>query len=215
MLFRTFAVYLQLGVNMTWLETLQQIAPLTVVTAILLFVAKEITEAIRRYKGRARKAQAIRTLLIEEMELNNWSIKTLRHILTIIESWPEIDPGVKFFVRIDASGKLHFRRRESDGDMGGSAIPDIHRKHFDKFLPELAEVDKRLFEEARKGYEKLSELEHVRTSLIANLAEEDPDENHLDGFSSYALHVIDDVERRMSNLYVYCAGRPFEKVRIR
>lgn len=204
-----------LGVNMTWLETLQQFAPLTVVTAIVLFVAKEITEAVRRYRGRARKAGAIRTLLIEEMELNNWSMKTLRGILKDIESRPEIDPDVEFFVRIDASGKLHFRHRGSDGSSGGSAIPDIHRKYFDRFLPELAEVDKRLFEKARKGYEKLSELEHVRTSLIANLAEEDPDEKHLNGFSSYALCVIDDVEQRMGNLYVYCAGQPFEKARLR
>lgn len=200
---------------MTWLETLQQIAPLTVVTAIVLFVAKEITEAIRRHKSRARKASAIRTLLVEEMELNNWSIKSFRHILNDIASRPEVDPDATFFVRTDASGKLHYRYRDSDGGSGGSPIPDVHRNHFDKFLPELAEVDKLLFEEARKGYEKLSELEHVRTSLIANLAEDDPDEKHLDGFSSYALRVIDDVEGRMSNFYVFCSGRPFEKARLR
>jgi hypothetical protein len=200
---------------MTWLEALQQIAPLTVVTAIVLFVAKEIAEAIRRYKSRARKASAIRTLLIEEMELNNWTIKSLRSILKDIESRPAIDPDVTFLVRTDASGKLHYRHRDSDGSGGGSSIPDVHRKHFDKFLPELAEVDKLLFEQARKGYEKLSDLEHVRTSLIANLAEEDPDEKHLEGFPSYALRVIDDVEARMSNLYVFCSGRPFEKARLR
>ena len=200
---------------MTLLDTLQQFAPVTVVSAIVLFVAKEITEAIRRYKARARKAGAIRTLLIEEMELNNWSMNLLRRILKDIESRPEIDPDVEFFVRADASGKLHFRHRNSDGSSGGSVIPDIHREYFDKYLLELAEVNKRLFEEARKGYEKLSELAHVRSSLIANLAEKDPDEKHLDGFPSYALPVIDDVEQRMSNLYIYCSGRPFEKARLR
>lgn len=204
-----------LGINMTWLETLQQIAPLTVVTAIVLFAAKEITEAVRRYKSRARKASAIRTLLIEEMELNNWAIKSLRSILKDIESRPEIDPDVTFCVRTDASGKIHFRHHDLYGSGGGSPIPDIHRKHFDKFLPDLAEVDKLLFEEARKGYEKLGDLEHVRTSLIANLAEENPDEKHLDGFPYYALRVIDDVEERMSKFYVFCSGRPFEKARLR
>ena len=198
-----------------WLETLQKIVPLTVVTAIVLFAAKEIAEAIRRYKSRARKASAIRMLLVEEMELNNWSIKSFRSILKDIESRLELGLDVVFFVRTDASGKLHYRHRDSNGSGGGSPIPDVHRKHFDKFLPELAEVDKQLFEEARKGYEKLSDLAHVRTSLIANLAEEEPDERHLDGFSSYALRVIDDVEERMGNLYVFCSGRPFEKARLR
>lgn len=200
---------------MTWLETLQNIAPLTVVTAITLFVAKEIAEAIRRRNSRARKASAIRTLLIEEMELNNWAIRSLRSILVDIESRPAGDPDVSFSVRTDATGKLHFRHRDADGRGGGSPIPDIHRKHFDKFLPELAEVDKWLFEEARKGYEKLGDLEHVRTSLISNLAEEDPAEKHLEGFPSYALGVIDDVESRMSKLYVFCSGQPFAKARLR
>ena len=201
---------------MTWLEGLERLAPLTVVTAIVLFVIKEVIEAVRRQQSRARKTGAIRILLIEEMELNNWTIKSLRSTLKAIDDQMESDPEPEFYLRKDASGAVHYRYRTSTGSGGGSSIPQVHRKHFDAFLPELAEIDKLLFEEARKGYERIGQLEHVQSSLIAHLAEDDPDEKmHLQGFPSYALRVIDDVESRMSAFYVSCSGRPFEKIRLR
>lgn len=200
---------------MTWLETLQQIAPLTVVTAIALFVAKEVTEGIRRYKSRSRKASAIRILLVEEIERNNYSIHSLRHILRGTQGWAELDPRVTFSLRTDASGRLHYRRNESDGGYAQSPMPNVHRKHFDRFLPDLAEVDSELFEQARKGYEKLAELDHIRNSLIALLAEKDLGDRDLEGFSQYALHVIQDVEMGLGSLYTFCTGNSLEKKRMR
>ncbi len=201
---------------MTWFEGLERLVPLTVVTAIVLFVIKEVIEVVRRQQSRARKTSAIRTLLIEEMELNNWTIKSLRSTLEAIDNQMESDPQTEFYLKKDASGAFHYRYRISTGGDGGASIPHVHRKHFDAFLPELAEVDKRLFEEARKGYERIGQLEHVRSRLIAHLAEDDPDEKmHLQGFPSYALQVIDDVESQMSAFYVFCSGRPFEKIRLR
>lgn len=201
---------------MTWLEIVEKFAPLTVVTAVILFVAREVIEGVRRYRSRARKAKAIRILLVEELELNKWAIQSLRNILKGIASEMEFDPKSEFHLKRDASGGVHYRCRRSDGGGGGSAIPDIHRKHYDAFLPDLAEVDKVLFEEARKGYEGIGQLEHVRNSLVAHLAEDDPEEQcHLQGFPSYGLRVLDDVEKQMGALYVFCSGRPYEKGRLR
>lgn len=201
---------------MTLLEALEKFAPLTVFTAIVLFVAKEVIEGIRRYKSRARKADAIRVLLIEELELNKWTIQSLRSTLKGIAGEMAVDSQSQFYLKRDASGRVHYRCRRSDGGVGGSAIPDVHRKHFDAFLPELAEVDKMLFEEARKGYGRIGQLEHVRNSLIAHLAEDDQDEQcHLQGFPSYGLQILDDVEKQMSAFYVFCSGRPFDKARLR
>lgn len=205
---------------MPWLEVIEKFAPLTVVTAIILFVAKEISEAIRRSRGRARKAKAIRILLVEELELNKGAIKTLRNILKGIVSQSEFDfetnTKSEFYLRRDASGGIHYRCRRSDGGDSWSEIPNIHRKHFDAFLPEIAEVDRVLFEKARKGYERIGELEHLRNSLIARLDENDPDECFpLHGFASWGLGVLDDVEKQMSAFYVFCSGRPFVKARIR
>lgn len=201
---------------MMWLEVIEKFAPLTVATAVILFVARELIESVRRYRSRARKAEAIRTLLVEELELNKWAIGSLKNILKEIASEMEFDSESKFLLKRDASGGVHYRCRRSDGGGGGSAIPDVHRKHYDAFLPDLAEVDRVLFEEARKGYEGIGQLEHVRNSLVAYLAEDEPDERcHLQGFPSYGLGVLDKVERKMGALYVFCCGRPYEKARLR
>lgn len=194
---------------MAWAQTIEQLVPLTVLTAVVLFVTKETIEAIRRYKGKSRKAAAIQALLVEEMELNYRTIKSLRVILETIQRETEKDRETEFWLKTDASGASHFRfRRPETTGSSGTAIPRVHRDHFDTFLPELAEIDKALFKHVREGYEPIGELEHVRRSLIALLAEEDPDEKHLDGFTQYGLKVLQGVEERMRKLYLLAPARP-------
>ena len=204
---------------MTWLQTVDKLFPLTVLAAVVLFVAKEIIEAIRRRGDKARKARAIKGLLIEEIELNHWTIGSLRDTLETIEQQHKDDPSTEFALKVDASGGTHFRsyRPDQKGGAGsGRAIPLVHRKQFDTFLPALAELDKSLFEQVRNGYSRIGDLEHIRSSLIAYLAEEDPAEKrHLIAFPSYGLRVLREVDEAIRPLYKSFAGKELQKARIR
>lgn len=201
---------------MSWYQSLDPIAPLTVIVAISIFVLKELIESLRRYKARARKADLIRSLIIEELELNKWTITSLKRILEEIKSSIDGDPGSQFLLKRDASGGIHFRRIRSDGGVGGSAIPDVNRKNFDRFIIDLAEVDKNLFDKVRMGYAQIGDLAHIRNSLVAYLSEEESDKQFLlRGFPSYGLETLASIESKMATLYVFCSGKPFETARLR
>ncbi len=69
--------------------------PATVIVAIILFFVKELLEVNRRRKANARKRLAIRRLVADEIERNNWTIKRLREGISELEQATEELKGTK------------------------------------------------------------------------------------------------------------------------
>jgi hypothetical protein len=199
--------------QMTWVQYIESFAPVTVVAAVVLFVAKEGVEVVRRYRARQRKLKAIKVLLTEELERNYWALTTLTDTLKTIGK--HIDHEGVFFIRSDATGNLHFRYSARDVGEGGNSIPDVHTEHFDEFLPQVAELDEKFFGQMREGYKLMPELLHIRDSLVAYVSETDPAEKRLDGFYQYGLRVLSDVETQIKPLYKSITGEELVKSRVR
>lgn len=67
------------------MERLAPLFPVTVVAAVVLFVAREVVEDIKRRRANARKGRAFRTLLARECELNHLAHKRLTEALLKIQ----------------------------------------------------------------------------------------------------------------------------------
>lgn len=194
------------------------IIPITVVAAIVIFVAKEVIEGFRRHSANQRKVQALRALLARECELNLWTIKTLRRILLPF-SKPD-DPTVPMSLSVErTSGGLPYVKVVSgDGEYEAHmGIPSVHRELMSKFLLDIATLDKLLFSFMEPAYDELAEVEHVRESLINinDKPEQIAARDFVRGFAQYAVDVLQDAERKLGALYVHCTGKPLEQHRLR
>jgi hypothetical protein len=197
------------------MESLLSLLPVTVVVAVALFALKEVIEGIRRYRGDRRKKKALRMLLARECELNHWTIKCIRHIVETIRD--ESEDGAEFEFIFPKSGKVLFRVKYPDSEYkSGSVLVETHREVMDKNLLEVATLDKKLYSALQPAYDAVTELDHVRQSLIYFVdPEDDQDKMHLDGFTHYALDELQDVFSKLVVLYKECTGEDLEAHRLR
>jgi hypothetical protein len=199
------------------MNILPSIIPVTVVVAVGLFAAKECIEFVRRYKGESRKKDALRALLARECELNNWTIKSIKHIVETIRDESEDDTRTEFSFLFTKAGKVLFRFKQVNEEFkGGMSLGNVHSDIMNKHLLEVAMYDKELFEVLQPAFDALAELEHVRDSLIYFVEpEDDQDKLHLDGFIQYALREVDVIFCRLDRLYVECTGTKLKAFKIR
>lgn len=199
------------------MDSLLSIIPITVISAVFLFILKELVEGIRRYRGELRKKQALRALLARECELNNWTIKSIQHIVEDIRDESALNNRTQFGFIFPKSGKVLFRVKHPDsGYKSGSSLGEIHREVMNKNLLDVATLDKKLYSVMQPAYDAVAELEHVRQSLIYYVApEDDQDKMHLEGFTHYALSRLNDVYEKLASLYKECTGKHLETHRLR
>ena len=188
--------------------------PATVFVAIAIFFIKEILEQLRKYQIRKREILAIKKMLADEIEKNNYTVSTLRRTLVKIK-----DENVKYEVSLNRtpSGALRVEFKKEDDDYGSSwPIPTVSRTIFDKIFVQLASLDIELFEFAKNAYESLAEVEHVRNSLIDSLeAQEWHPEGYLEGFAEYGIDELVDSYINLSKLYKECTGLDLDKHKLR
>ncbi|MDF1485005.1 hypothetical protein PY257_07360 [Ramlibacter sp. H39-3-26] len=194
-----------------------QIIPLTVLTAILVFIAREVLETMRRHKGEVRERQALRSLLARECELNHGTIKAIRHIVRTIHEDSASDPRVEFSFEFLRGGRTMFRVQASGTDIKtGSVLPPTHRSLMTSYLLRVATIDRELYAVLQPAYDALADLEHVRENLIYYVAPEDEqDAMHLDGFLRFADEELNRIHGLLGRLYQACAGQPLSTHRLR
>lgn len=199
------------------MQKILSIVPLTVIAAIVLFLIKEFAEGVRRYRADQRKRIALRTLLARECELNNWTIKSIKHIVETIRDESEENSLIEFSFIFPKSGKPQFRVKHPDSEFkNGSGLGSIHRDIMSKNLLDVATLDKELFSALQPAYDSIANLEHLRESLIYYVdPEDDQDKMHLEGFIHYALNELEDVKKDLSNLYMECTGQALNTHRVR
>lgn len=199
---------------MNWLSVL----PITAVVAIVVFISKEALEYFRRSGADKRKIAALTALLARECELNYWTIKSLRRIVTEIPTEESPGPQFRFSIEHKPSGRPYAKVVSSDGKLESHlGIPKVHRELMSKFLLDIATLDRKLFEVMEPAYDALAELEHVRETLVniddgAGLI---PRDDFLAGFAGYAIVELKDAENAVGALYKYCTNRPLTQHRLR
>lgn len=200
------------------MEALGSLLPATAVVAILVFIARETLELVRRRGADARKSAALTHLLSRECELNFWVIKSLRHIVQQIPSEENPEASGSITIERTPSGRTYARIVSADGGSESHLnVPKVHRELMSKFLLEIATIDKDLFAVMEPAYDSLADLEHVRESLVN--AREAPDyigqDGYLEGFAGFALDELLHAERNLSALYRHCTGKELTKHRLR
>jgi hypothetical protein len=190
--------------------------PVTAVVAVLIFVAREILEFVRRRRAERRKLAAIKRLVARELELNNWSIEKVRQALTEIQDAARRD-DVVVEVRRLPTGTDRFIRREKDADDGSHfPVPVVHDGELRKYLLDIATLDAGLLKAAEAAVDGIAELRHVRESLVSNLSgEEELFPAFLESFAEYGLAELEDVKPALAELYRQCTGFELTKKRLR
>ena len=186
------------------------VVPIAVVTAIILFFSREVLEATRRRSANSRKLQAIRKFIAAECERNNFSIERLQVQIG------EVDQAIEYGAKVEIERRMRgipiLVIRYDDNGFGSSPIRQIHTANLEKYLFEVATLDASLFRHMEEALVRLTEVSHVRDSLVEYVEE---DQNHLTGFSRYALEEIDEALDPLRSLYFNCTNEPLDKVRVR
>lgn len=188
--------------------------PITVISAISLFILKEIVEAVKKTGANRRKISAMKRFFSRECERNLWTIDILSSVLSDInercENGQDIDVT---FGKHEPSYVYVFY----DGKKGiGSKITEVQRDIMDKNLMEAAVISKPLFERLEAACDALAELDHVRSSFL-NIKKTSEEVGHplLAGFVGYGLEELLVIKQSLNDLYKYCTGRKLEKARLR
>jgi len=185
--------------------------PLAGFVAIVLFILREGLEYFRNEKARERKLSAAKSLLAFEAERNYYSQRAIFSVIRDIKEHHEPKTDSEYSANISSAGDARYCRRD-DGEAhisSGMPIPKLHLSEFNRWLPTVAEIDKKLFEEVLSMYLTMLEMEHLRASLMRYLLnEEDEGQFWLEGFTEYALEHTDEMEESFRDYYKLCTGTP-------
>lgn len=196
------------------MKDLSGLIPPTVFAAVIIFAIKEILELVRKNRARRRKIKAYKKILAEELERNFWTWKSLRSAVTGIQDYRADGVEVAHKVISVPSGAQHLETRYLDGTLSsGSNLPVASRAAFERVLLGLAEEDEKLFSLASDAYNEISEIGHVRASLINELGSED--DFFFDGFLEYAVETLDSAIGPIRHFYQVCTGKVLEHPKLR
>jgi hypothetical protein len=187
--------------------------PITVIAAIVLFFGKELLELRRRRKANARKRLAIRRLIADEIERNNWTIKRLRDGISELEHSID-EPKSILSIRTGVLGERYLRRERSGELASEFPIGKVHSEALSGSLLELAMIDEQIFDKALEVSDATKELDHVLKSMIELVSNKDGSKYH-EGFTDYARNEIAGCEKTLSDFYRAITGRKLEGLRIR
>lgn len=194
--------------------------PIPVFMALVLFVAREILESIKKRRAEARKIAAYKQLIAEEIELNYGAYLSLKNIFTELEENKEKWDGGTYEAKFKESGSLYVHvTYEGKLVMASPARKPSSSKH-DKVVVSIAEIDNQFYEKVRLGYSRVIELNHLYDSLIKGLKASEFDEPfpHIitkSGFLGYALNECEKIYSGLNELYIFCKGFKLEKGRLR
>jgi hypothetical protein len=149
------------GVNVgSHVLVLSNVFPITVIAAIVLFVFKEIVELIKRSREKARKISAYKILIAEEMLKNAWALIPLRMAM---EKLDDLKRQVSIIHNSD--GSCHLLTSSSD-EQSKLYIQPFYSAIFDKYLVDIAVIDKSFFSKIMVTYQSIAEARVGRATLF-------------------------------------------------
>lgn len=194
--------------------------PIPVFIAIVLFVAREILDSIKKRKTELRKIKAYKQLISEELELNYGAYLSLLGIFSELEKRKDEWEGGIYEAKFKEAGNLYVHVTHDDRLVMASLARKPSMVQHDKILVNIAELDINFYEKLRCGYLHVVELNHLYDSLIKGLKANEFDEPfpHTiteSGFLGYALTECERIYSELNDLYLFCTGRKLEKSRLR
>ncbi len=149
--------------------------PATVVVAIALFALREFFDFYKKRSDKKRNIEAIKLLIADEIEKNHWSLVSMFRILSELKEDFEKEKNTIHYLHIARNGSEHFRSKEDPEDeySSGQAIPKFHTSMYERLIPDIAALDKKLFLSIHSTYEEIIELTHYRDTMIDYLAGEE------------------------------------------
>ncbi|MGK7871553.1 hypothetical protein [Falsiroseomonas sp. E2-1-a20] len=188
---------------MDYMTVLPPWLPLTLASGLTLFLLKEAWEFVRRWRADSRKRLAITTLLAQELGQLYFVHRSLVGIVNeLCQQYPDKPPV--FSLYRDANGKPCYRVVWGGTNTDERAIRSIHRGAGDKLLMDAAMLDRKLFAKMLTAYTRVTELEHLRETLIDILDEG----SMVDTFAGYMGERLVVILQGMDDLYRYCTGKP-------
>ena len=198
---------------MDWLTPL---LPITVVAAIVLFLLKELFEAIRRWHADERKRRAFRILLARECELNYWAYTRLKQTLETVQAGLEQTPSENFAIIEGDYHDIRFEHYLESGLRGSWPLSDFHADRMDRVMLDVATLDQTLYEGLSAAYDAVANLKHVRQTLIELVSSGDEDDQaHLSAFPEYGLGELARALPDLKFLYKTCTGKTKIPARLR
>lgn len=191
------------------------IIPLSVLVAIIIFLAKEILELIRNHKNRLRKTSAIKALLSEEIEKNYWAIKSYKSVVKSVRSELQRSNNPVFEVRSVNNDSEHFECVRPGGHNSSQDFPKVFDKDYKKLAMDIAELDQQLHEAATRCYKSVAELQHIRTSVYQYIDRNGDSTNFMEGFLIYIEDQVPQIYSDMNELYLLCTGEKLQAHRLR
>ena len=190
------------------------ILPITVIVAVVIFLIKEARDLLGNHQNRKRQVLAIKNMLADEIEKNNFTIATLRRTLISIKNNHNIN---SVSLERTSSGSLRIEFKEAGQESGsGWPIRNVSNVIFDKLYVQLASLDIDLFNKSKDAYESLSEVDHIRSSLIDNIEDHEwPSDSYWESFVDYGLDELADAYVALTILYKECTGNDLDKHKIR
>jgi len=190
---------------MTWLS----IIPITVVAAVCLFFVKEFVEFFKKRNEKNNKILAYKRLLAEEFKVNLSALKFM-HIICGLAQDEDVE---SLQYRKSASGTERL-----DVTVYGKTAQQffwrINTSVFDKVMSDLAALDGKLFNEVAGVYEKLSEVKHVRESLI-DFAEFTMPKHLIRGLGRYGEDKIAVAEEALREVFPLLSGSKLVEAKLR
>ena len=187
--------------------------PLTAAVALGIFILKEIIEAYRRIRADKRKISGYKLILARECERNNAALKGIRQAVSRIKE-KEKFPNYNMYLDTTPAGHLRFHASHSESGSFSIIVRPPQLETMGRIMIEMATIDRRLFSSIESAYDAVSELKHLRDSLI-DILSDDVDEAIVLGFPQYAEKEMEDIFDRLEGLYKVCTGSPLEKLRLR
>ena len=194
--------------------------PIPVFIAIVLFVAREILDSIKKHNAKSRKIKAYKQLVAEELELNYGAYLSLKAIFSELEENKKEWDGGSYEAKFKEAENLYVHVTHDEKLVMASPARKPSMAQHDKILVTIAELDNNFYEKLRCGYLKVIELNHLYDSLIKGLKASEFDEPfpHTiteSGFLSYALEECEKIYSELNELYLFCTNRKLKKSRLR
>ncbi|EKM26100.1 hypothetical protein VCHENC03_5374 [Vibrio sp. HENC-03] len=186
--------------------------PITVVSAIVLFVLKELLESHKKSKAKKRKLSALKSVLKEELELNLWVWKQFEALLTNVQNAGE---GGKYTHLVSPSGTERFELVTAEGHGMGQAFPKVVTEMHSKLVIDVAEMDADMYQKLITSFKALSELQHLRNGIVDFIHDSRMGDHYVEGFTEYALEELAPIYDHLDVLYQYCTGKKLKEHRMR
>lgn len=182
--------------------------PPTALVALILFMARELSEYLKRKNADKRKKKALKLFIARECELIRWTVSKITYAVEYLQS-TRFDARSLVVERFGSSRYI-FGEYGLNGELERSYVVDVvDLNSFGKYFLDIAAIDDEFF----KIYDEANSAAEVVRQALDSFVKSDIFEKieggsrFSNGFSNYAVSELKGAEEVLAKLYTYCTGK--------